>query len=53
MFGLYGDGNFMPYGYNFPTEKIDSGCNKKGYGDTCAAKMMYDDWKITYDNSEQ
>lgn len=48
MFGFYGDGSFKPYGYYFPKDKIDAGCNPSAYGDTCAAKIIAEGWNTNY-----
>ena len=46
VFGFYGDGKFMPYGYNFSEEDIEKNCSKYFYGETCAAKIMNNNWVI-------
>ncbi len=51
MFAFYGDGTFHPFGYNYDEKKIEAGCAKFSYGDTCAAKIMNDNWQIRYGNS--
>lgn len=52
IFAFYGDGAFHPYGYNYESKKIEAGCAKFSYGDTCAAKIMNDNWQIRYGNSQ-
>ena len=45
-FGIYGNGVFAPFGYNLSKEEIEQGCSENSLGETCAAKIMRDGWKI-------
>lgn len=48
IFGIYGAGNFMPFKHNISKNDIKSGCTKDSFGDTCAARIMNNNWKIDY-----
>ena len=53
VFGFYGDGKFMPFGYNFSKEDIEKNCSKYSYGETCAAKIMNNNWVMNELSKEE
>jgi len=46
LFGFYGDGSFKPFGYNFEKEKIAAECSNYSSGNTCAAKILADNFVL-------